>query len=95
MFIYGGGDAKAGQVISKTSREGKLLKEKFFESLPALRNLVDKVQTFAQKNGWLPSIDGRKIFVRRFEGKVLVHTALNTLLQANGSIIAKRAMVIA
>jgi DNA polymerase-1 len=94
-FLYGAGDGKIGSIINGSSKQGKILKDTFFEAIPALRDLVTRVQTFAQKNGWLPSIDGRKIFVRRFEGKVLVHTALNTLLQANGSIIAKRAMVIA
>lgn len=95
MFIYGGGDEKAGKVIEGTSKQGRLLKEKFLESLPALGNLIDKAKKFAEKYGYLPAIDKRKIFIRRFEGKLLVHTALNALLQANGSIIAKRSMVIA
>lgn len=57
--------------------------------------MITKVQKFAEKYGYLPSSDKRKIFIRRFEGKLQLHTALNALLQANGSIIAKRAMVIA
>lgn len=57
--------------------------------------MVDKVQNFVIKYGFLPSIDNRKIIIRSFEGRPLLHTALNSLLQANGSIVAKRSMLIA
>lgn len=57
--------------------------------------MITRVQKFAEKYGYLPSIDNRKIYIRKFEGKLLIHTALNALLQANGSIIAKRSLVIA
>lgn len=95
MYIFGGGDEKAGKIIGGSSSDGKKLKNKFLESLPSLESLINKVKKFAEKYGYLPSIDGRKIYIRTFEGKILSHTALNALLQANGSIIAKRAMVIA
>ena len=95
MYIYGGGDEKAGKVIGGSSKQGKLLKNKFLESLPLLKILIDKAQSFAKKHKYLPSIDNRKIFIRQYDGDLLIHTALNALLQANGSIIAKRAMVIA
>lgn len=94
-FLYGAGDAKVGSIVGGNSKKGRELKDTFFEAIPALDNLVRKVQAFAKKYGFLPAIDGRKIILRRSEGRVLVHTALNALLQANGSIIAKRAMVIA
>ena len=57
--------------------------------------MINKVQSFATRHGFVPSIDGRKIFIRTFEGRVMAHTALNALLQANGAIISKRAMLIA
>lgn len=65
------------------------------EGLPSVARLITKVKGFAEKRGYLPSIDGRKIYVRKYEGKTLVHTALNCLLQANGSIVVKRAIAIA
>lgn len=95
MFIYGGGDEKAGKVIGGNRAVGKKLKQTFLTALPALDNLINKAKKFAEKHGYLPSIDLRKIRVRTWEGKILVHTALNCLLQANGSIVVKRAMVIA
>lgn len=93
--LYGAGSTKVGSIIGGGSKEGKILMDNFFTSIPKLGDLSVKVKKFAEKYGWLPSIDGRKIHLRRFEGKVLVHTALNALLQANGSIVTKRAMVIA
>ncbi len=94
-FLYGAGDAKIGSIIGGSAKQGKLLKDTFFQSIPALASLADNVRRFASAKGYLPSVDKRKIFVRSFEGKLLLHTALNCLLQANGSIVVKRAMVIA
>jgi len=94
-FLYGAGVAKLGSIVGGGSKQGKILQEQFFAALPSLAILSNKVKNFAEKRGYLPSIDNRKIRVRTWEGKVLVHTALNCLLQANGSIVVKRAMLIA
>jgi hypothetical protein len=94
-FLYGAGDAKIGSIVGGSSKRGKELKETFLSSLPSLNDLITKVKKFAEKYGFVPAIDGRKIYIRTYEGKILVHTALNALLQANGSIVTKRAMVIA
>lgn len=54
---------------------------------------MDWIQGFAAKNGWVPAIDGRKLVMRRdSDGNVMTHKALNTLLQAAGSITMKVAM---
>ena len=91
---YGAGDAKIGSIVGGGAKQGKELKEDFFSSIPSLRILVDKVQKFANKYEFVPSIDNRKIWIRKFEGRILTHTALNAKLQADGSIVTKRAMVI-
>lgn len=89
-FLYGGGNEKIGRIIGKGSTAGKAIKDKFFAEIPALSKLINRVRNFAESRGFLPSIDGRKILIRSFEGRVLVHTALNALLQANGSIVVKK-----
>lgn len=94
-FLYGAGDRKIGSVINGSGKEGKILKSNFLKSLPLLNKLIMLVQRFGERTGFIPSIDCRKIHLRTIRGNVLVHTALNALLQANGSIITKRAMVIA
>lgn len=94
-WLYGAGSTKIGSIVGGGSKQGKILIDSFMTGLPSLAKLINKVQSFAQKYSFLPAIDGRKIYVRSFEGKILVHTALNCLLQANGSIVTKRAMIIA
>ena len=89
-ILYGAGDAKTGSIIGGSSKAGKKIKETFYSNLPALSALSNKVRGFAERYGYLPSIDGRKIRIRSFDGRVLTHTALNALLQANGSIVVKR-----
>jgi DNA polymerase I-like protein with 3'-5' exonuclease and polymerase domains len=56
---------------------------------------MNKVRHFAEKYGFLPAIDGRMIRIRSYEGRLLIHTALNAKLQADGSILVKKAMVLA
>lgn len=94
-WLYGAGSTKIGSIVGGGSKQGKILIESFMEGLPSVARLITKVKAFAEKRGFLPSIDNRKIYVRSWEGKILVHTALNCLLQANGSIVTKRAIAIA
>lgn len=94
-WLYGAGNAKIGSIIGKGEAAGKKIKEQFMKEIPSLSNLVNKVKSFSEKNGFIPSIDGRKIYLRSYEDRLLIHTALNCLLQGSGSIVAKRAMVIA
>jgi DNA polymerase I-like protein with 3'-5' exonuclease and polymerase domains len=90
----GGGDTKLGSVVGTNAKGGKLLKSELLKNTPALSKLLNKCKTFGERNGYLPTIDGRKIWLRSWEGKLLIHTALNCLLQSNGSILCKRAIVI-
>ena len=94
-WLYGAGSTKIGKIVGGGSKQGKILIDSFMAGCPSVANLITKVKAFASKRGYLPSIDSRKIRVRTWEGKVLEHTALNCLLQANGSIVVKKAMVLA
>lgn len=87
-MTYGAGAAKLGSIVGKGPSEGNKLKATFLRNLPALKKLVDAVKC-ASKRGYLVGLDGRHIHVRS------EHSALNSLLQSAGAIIAKRAMVIA
>ncbi len=82
-------------MVGGGSAEGSELRARFLRECPCIPVLIEWVQGFAGKNGWVPAIDGRKLIMRRDEsGKVAVHKALNTLLQAAGSITMKVAMCI-
>lgn len=68
---------------------------KFKRDLPLLTTLLERVQDVAEKFGYLLAVDGRWGRVRSKGGNLLLHTALNVLLQMTGSIVMKWAHVIA
>lgn len=86
-FIYGAGDAKVGSIIGKGSKEGKSIKVKFLEAIPALGKLLKKVKEKAKAQGFLKSIDGAKVVIPK------EYVALNYLLQGCGAIVMKQALI--
>jgi len=86
-FLYGAGDAKIGSIVHGTATDGKRLKAKFLKSLPALKDLIDRVKQ-ASRKGHILSLDQRRIPIRS------EHAALNSLLQSAGAVVMKRALVI-
>lgn len=72
---------------------GAELRARFLSQCPCIPVLIEWVQGFAEKNGWVPGIDGRKLLMRsEDDGRVATRKALNTLLQAAGSIVMKYGM---
>lgn len=59
------------------------------KSLPALEKITRRAQQLTKERGWLYSLDHQRLV------SPSQHAALNTLLQSAGSIIVKRALVIA
>ena len=84
---YGAGNAKIGTIVGGNAKDGEKLREKFFTNIPALGNLIERVQQ-ASARGYLKGLDGRKLWVRS------THSALNTLLQSAGAIVMKKALTI-
>ena len=81
--LYGAGPAKIGSIINGGAKEGKKLLNKFFTNLPKLGILLDKVKRLGA-SGFITGLDNRKLHIRS------EHSALNTLLQSCGAIIAKQ-----
>lgn len=86
-FLYGAGDAKIGSIVGGSSGDGRKLKQRFLRNTPSLESLRERVGNAAQR-GHLKGLDGRKLWVRS------EHAALNTLLQAAGAIVMKKALVL-
>jgi len=86
-FLYGGGDAKIGEIVGKGAKAGAALKRQFLNRTPALKMLRDKVQDAVKKRGYLVGLDGRLLHIRS------PHSALNTLLQSAGALAVKQATV--
>lgn len=95
--IYGGGDLKLGEIGNETANysEAKLLKigkerrKALAEAIYGLDPLTRRAQQLTKERGWLYSLDHQRLV------SPSQHAALNTLLQSAGSIIVKRALVIA
>jgi len=86
-FNYGAGDAKIGSIIGKGAKEGKAIKAKFLEAIPALGRLLKRVKAKAKSQGFLKSIDGARVMTPK------EYTALNYLLQGCGAIVMKKALI--
>ena len=92
-FLYGAGDIKLGHSYdkqlpeNKAKKKGKELKDAYIAAIPGLSELLKAVKDRA-KEGYLKSIDGRKVFLTS------PHCALNYLLQSSSAVLAKRWMVI-
>ncbi len=83
-FLYGGGDGKLGEIVGGTAADGKALRAKFLEGLPALAKLVKAVKHKAKHHKHLNALDQGLLHVRS------EHSALNTLLQSAGALVCKK-----
>ena len=68
---------------------------RFKAELPALTKLVERCEDAGRKFGYLQAIDGRWGRIRKQGGKLIMHTALNMLLQMTGSLAMKWGEVMA
>ena len=86
-FLYGAGDAKIGDIVGGTARDGQMLKRKFLSNLPALNRLQQDIKRKVEHGGVLSGLDGRLLRIRSS------HAALNMLLQSAGAVCMKVALI--
>lgn len=82
-LCYGAGDAKIGQIVNGSERDGAMLKQRFMANMPAFARLRAAVSRKAAQ-GYLKAIDGRLIRVRS------EHAAMNTLIQGSSAVLMKK-----
>lgn len=87
-YIYGAGDKKIGEIISKDAGEVKRIRKNLEKNIPALVSLKDNVVNAVRTKGFLRGLDGRQLTPR---GE---HSSLNTLIQSGGSIVVKQGTII-
>lgn len=57
-MMYGGGDGKLGEVINGTAKDGKALKERFFNAVPAYKELCSDIErTLITASEWVGGIN--------------------------------------
>lgn len=88
-FLYGSGVRNLAKVCGLSMKQMQIIIDNFKARLPALSGLIDRIQAQGEAFGYLMAPDGRWGRIRRKQGKLLVHTMLNVLLQMTGSISMK------
>jgi len=86
-FLLGAGDAKVGQIIGGTTRDGGQLKRRFIGNFPGLERLLGDLERQMERTGRINLCDGTPIVVRE------KHTRLGYLLQGDENRIMKQAAV--
>jgi len=93
-LLYGCGALKAGTIIDPNEKDEIVLRRmggnainSFMNSVPALRQLKQKIESTIQERNYLRGLDGRALFCRsEFKG-------LNVLLQSSGALIMKQVVI--
>lgn len=67
---------------------GKYIMEQFGDKMPELKELKERIKNKIEKDGYIKGLDGRKLYSRSPHGQ------LNTVAQAAGAIIMKKAQYI-
>ncbi len=87
-LTYGAQVAKLATTLGCKQSKAKKLFDDFWRENYALGKLRDNVMGMAENKGFVPGLDGRKIYIRSS------HSAVNALFQSAGAIVMKYAMVI-
>lgn len=88
-ILYGAQGPKVGRILKVGPAKGTAARQKLLDSLPGLGRLIRSVETAARARGWVKTLDGRRLWVRK------INAALNTLAQGGAAILMKKAIVLA
>ena len=88
-FLYGSGVGGLARLAGISIQEMEACIASFKAELPALATLIERCEQAGRKFGYLQAIDGRWGRIRKKGGKLIMHTALNVLLQMTGSLVMK------
>lgn len=94
-FLYGSGIFNLSKICDCSEASMAKTLAKFKRELPALKHLIEGAQAAGERNRYLLSLDGRRGRIRYKDGKLLVHTILNVLLQMTASLCMKYSKIIA
>lgn len=83
--IYGAQPKKLAKMLGISEHEGKRLFDEYWDAVPALKELKEKVEGVWERSGkkTIPGLDGRLLNTRS------KHSLINVLFQSGGAISAK------
>ena len=81
---YGAGDTRLGETVGKGAKEGRELRNQFYQANPAFKTLQTQIKRAFENRGHLIGLDGRRLTIRS------AHSALNVLIQSASAILAKK-----
>jgi DNA polymerase-1 len=87
-LIYGAGDFKIGQIVGGGPKKGRIIKQQYLDSMPALKQLLANVEWQVHRKKTITLLDGREVPCRA------VHKALNVQIQGDGAILMKLGQVL-
>jgi DNA polymerase I len=87
-FLLGAGDAKVGQIVKGTTRDGAATKKRFINNFPGLSELLNRLKRQRERTGRITLIDGTPVLVSSD------HMVLGYLLQGDESRIMKQAKIL-
>lgn len=86
-FFLGAGDAKIGDIVRGSPKDGRDLKKRFVERTPGLKHLLKSLKGQALRTGRIILCDGTPVIVDK------PHTVLAYLLQGDESRLMKKAAI--
>ena len=92
-FLYGSGIPNLARQLGLDFNVVEKAVARFKRELPKLTSLLERVEKAGKQFGYLLAVDGRWGRIRSKGGDLLLHTALNVLLQMTGSLVMKWAHI--
>lgn len=89
MLLYGGGSQKLADSLKITLEEARLLKARYFKTLPNIKAFISEVISVAEQRGYVFNWLGRKLY---FPNPEFAYKAPNALIQGGCADIIKVAM---
>lgn len=89
-LLYGAAANKLKKMLGLTDKEAEEMYDAYWDALPALRDLKNKVEKYWEANGqqYVLAMDGRRLMARS------KHSLLNLLFQSAGSLAMKYGIIL-
>lgn len=98
-LMYGMGAFGLTRQTGMSNSEAKVYIERYFNRYPKIKSFMEQVKTFAHQNGYVKTIDGRRITIANISSsntmmvKAAERACINAPMQGSAADIIKKAMI--